>query len=71
MQNAIKTGLFVIPAQAGIQNSLLYLVLETWTPAFSGATNRFASRCWRLVLAFLVSPSFASFGAPGQAWLIL
>jgi hypothetical protein len=45
MQNAIKIGFFVIPAQAGIQNSLFFLVPETWTPAFSGVTNRFASSC--------------------------
>ena len=29
--------------QAGIQNSLLFLVPETWTPAFSGVTSCFAS----------------------------
>jgi hypothetical protein len=45
MQNAINTGFFVIPAQAGIQNSLFFLVQESWTPAFSGVTNRFASGC--------------------------
>jgi len=42
MQNAINAGFIVIPAQAGIQNSLFFLVPESWTPAFSGATNRFA-----------------------------
>jgi len=45
MQNAINTGFFVIPARAGIQNSLFFLVRESWTPAFSGVTNRFASSC--------------------------
>jgi len=44
MQDAINTGFLVIPAHdAGIQNSLLFLVQESWTPAFAGVTNRFAS----------------------------
>jgi hypothetical protein len=43
MQIDIKTGFFVIPAQAGIQSSLFFLVQESWTPAFSGVTNRFGS----------------------------
>jgi hypothetical protein len=45
LQNEIKTGFFVIPAQAGNQSSLFFLIPETWTPAFSGVTNRFASSC--------------------------
>jgi len=45
MQNAIDNGFFVIPAHAGIQSSLFFPIQESWTPAFAGVTNRFASSC--------------------------
>jgi len=45
MQNAIDNDFFVIPAQAGIHISLFFPVQESWAPAFSGVTNRFASSC--------------------------
>jgi hypothetical protein len=53
MQDAIKIGFFVIPAREGLPRQALsrgrnpelfvFLVPETWTPAFSRVTNRFAS----------------------------
>jgi len=43
MHDAVNTGLFVVPAQAGIQNALFFLFQKSWTPAFAGVTNRFAS----------------------------
>jgi len=52
MQSEIKSGFYVIPAQAGIQSSLPVLVPETWTPACSGVTNLLASACHILSLGF-------------------
>jgi hypothetical protein len=55
MQSAIKTGFFVIPARESLprqalsrgRNPELFVLLipESWPPAFSGVTNRFASSC--------------------------
>ena len=42
VHDATKTGFFVIPAQAGIQNLSFFLVQESWTPVFFVATNRLA-----------------------------
>jgi hypothetical protein len=45
MQNAPEHLISVIPAQAGIQKSLIFLIGNFWTPAYAGVTGRFASSC--------------------------
>jgi len=39
MQYALEHLISVIPAQAGIQKALIFLIGIFWTPAYVGVTN--------------------------------
>jgi len=45
LKNGNTTTKTAIPAEAGIQKSLILLIQSNWTPAFAGVTARFSTAC--------------------------